>query len=189
MTAHQASLSLGFSRQEHWSGLPFPSPKHESEKWKWSPSVMSDSLRPHGLQPTRLLRPWDFPGKSTRVGWHCLVRVSTLLFALYLLSELYMVGLWSIKIVSIQLSLTFYFPLAVFMNVSVTATGFPGMIQSYLDIFCLVSEQKGRIWRTLEVTKWILGILTLFVGIREPCFISNHLGYLKKHILVLSRLI
>ena len=24
--------SLGFSRQEHWSGLPFPSPKHESEK-------------------------------------------------------------------------------------------------------------------------------------------------------------
>ena len=32
---------------------------------------MSDSLRPHGLQPTRLLHPWDFPGKSTRVGCHC----------------------------------------------------------------------------------------------------------------------
>ena len=29
--AHQAPLSLGFSRQEHWSGLPFPSPTHESE--------------------------------------------------------------------------------------------------------------------------------------------------------------
>ena len=26
MSAHQAPLSLGFSRQEHWSGLPFPSP-------------------------------------------------------------------------------------------------------------------------------------------------------------------
>ena len=26
MAAHQAPLSLGFSRQEHWSGLPFPSP-------------------------------------------------------------------------------------------------------------------------------------------------------------------
>ena len=26
------SPSLGFSRQEHWSGLPFPSPMHESEK-------------------------------------------------------------------------------------------------------------------------------------------------------------
>ena len=33
--AHQAPLSLGFFRQEHWSGLPFPSPMHESEKWKW----------------------------------------------------------------------------------------------------------------------------------------------------------
>ena len=30
--AHQAPRSLGFSRQEHWSGLPFPSPMHESEK-------------------------------------------------------------------------------------------------------------------------------------------------------------
>ena len=31
---------------------------------------MSDSLRPHGLSPTRLLRPWEFPGKSTGVGCH-----------------------------------------------------------------------------------------------------------------------
>ena len=42
--AHQATLSLGFSRQEHWGGLPFPSPMHESEKWKWSRSVVSDSV-------------------------------------------------------------------------------------------------------------------------------------------------
>jgi len=34
---------------------------------------VSDSLRPHGLQPTRLLRPWDFPGKSTGVGCHRLL--------------------------------------------------------------------------------------------------------------------
>ena len=39
----QAPPSLGFSRQEHWSGLPFPSPMHESENWKWSCSVMLDS--------------------------------------------------------------------------------------------------------------------------------------------------
>ena len=32
--AHQAPPSLAFSRQEHWSGLPFPSPMHESEKVK-----------------------------------------------------------------------------------------------------------------------------------------------------------
>ena len=30
--AHQAPPSLGFSRQEHWSGLPFPSPMHKNEK-------------------------------------------------------------------------------------------------------------------------------------------------------------
>ena len=33
-SAHQALLPLGFSRQEHWSGLPFPSPMHEREKVK-----------------------------------------------------------------------------------------------------------------------------------------------------------
>ena len=37
-------------------------------------SVVSDSSQPHGLQPTRLLRPWDFPGKSTGVGCHCLLQ-------------------------------------------------------------------------------------------------------------------
>ena len=75
--AHQASPSMGFSRQEHWSGLPFPSPMHESEKWKWSRSVGSDPQQPHGLQPTRLLRPWDFPGKSTGVGCHRLLLAPT----------------------------------------------------------------------------------------------------------------
>jgi len=39
---------------------------------------MSDSVRPHGLQPTRLLCPWDFPGKSTGVGCHCLLRMDFL---------------------------------------------------------------------------------------------------------------
>ena len=47
--AYQAPPSMGFSRQEYWSGLPFPSPVHESEKWKWSPSVVSDPQRPPGL--------------------------------------------------------------------------------------------------------------------------------------------
>ena len=54
-------------------GLPFPSPMHESKKWKWSRSAMSNSSPPHRLQPTRLCRPWDFPGKSTGVGCHCLL--------------------------------------------------------------------------------------------------------------------
>ena len=74
MEAHQAPLFLGFSRQEHWSGLPFPSPMHESEKWKGSLSVMSDSVRPQRQQPTRLHCPWDSPGKNIRVGCHFLLQ-------------------------------------------------------------------------------------------------------------------
>ena len=70
MAAHQAPPSLGFSRQEHWSGLPLPSPMHDSEKWKWSRSVVSDSLWPmdcslpgssvHGSNALQLyvLEPW-----------------------------------------------------------------------------------------------------------------------------------
>ena len=43
-------------------------------KSKWSHSVMSHSLRPCGLQPTRLLCPWDFPGKNTGMGSHFLLQ-------------------------------------------------------------------------------------------------------------------
>ena len=39
---------------------------------------MSNPQQPHGLRPTRLLRPWDFPGKSTGVGCHCLLRLQPL---------------------------------------------------------------------------------------------------------------
>ena len=37
-------------------------------------SVVSDSVRPHRRQPTRLLCPWDSPGKNTGVGCHCLLQ-------------------------------------------------------------------------------------------------------------------
>ena len=57
--AHQAPTSLGFSRQERWSGLPFPSPMHESEKWKWSrfPTIPTISERRgyNSLLPSRLV--------------------------------------------------------------------------------------------------------------------------------------
>ena len=36
-------------------------------------SVVSDPVWPHRWQPTRLLHPWDFPGRSTGVGCHCLL--------------------------------------------------------------------------------------------------------------------
>ena len=37
-------------------------------------SVVSDSLQSHGLEPTRILHPWNFPGKSTGVGCHFLLQ-------------------------------------------------------------------------------------------------------------------
>ena len=40
----------------------------------WVTSVVSDSVRPHRRQPTRLPRPWDSPGKSTGVGCHFLLQ-------------------------------------------------------------------------------------------------------------------
>ena len=53
-------------------------------KWKWSRSVVSDSSWPHGLQPTRLLCPWGFPGKSgvpssfpKNVSRHCQISLWT----------------------------------------------------------------------------------------------------------------
>ena len=61
---------------KYWSFIFSISPSNEYSgliSFQFSYSVMSDSLRPHGLQPTRLLHPWDFPGKSTGVGCHCLL--------------------------------------------------------------------------------------------------------------------
>ena len=61
------------ARTLEWVAISF------SNAWKWKVKVKSLSpvwlLWPHGLQPTRLLRPWDFPGKSTGVGCHCLLRL------------------------------------------------------------------------------------------------------------------
>ena len=72
--AHQAPLSMGFPRQEHWRGLPFPSPIQVYLIWVWTcgyicissvqfiHSVVSDSLGPHGLQHTRPPCPSPTPG-------------------------------------------------------------------------------------------------------------------------------
>ena len=44
------------------------------KKGSVSRSVVSDSLRPHGLHPTRLLCPWDSPGKNTGASSHSLLQ-------------------------------------------------------------------------------------------------------------------
>ena len=59
------------ARTLEWVAISF------SNAWKWKVKVkspvVSDSLRPHGLQPTRLLRPQESSGKSTGVGYHRLL--------------------------------------------------------------------------------------------------------------------
>ena len=55
-------------------GWDYVKNKVKHQTIKWSRSVMSNSLWPHGLRPTTLLHPWDFPGKNTRVGCHFLLQ-------------------------------------------------------------------------------------------------------------------
>ena len=62
------------ARMLEWVAISFPNAR------KWSRSVVSDSLRPHGLQPTRLLHRWDFPGKSAGVGCHYLLRICVYMY-------------------------------------------------------------------------------------------------------------
>ena len=99
-TAYQAPPSMGFSRQEYWSGVPCLALPFNTlilsfkngnlntycigillwNKWLkacccccYIASVVSNSVRPHIRQPTRLRRPWDSPGKNTGVGCHFLL--------------------------------------------------------------------------------------------------------------------
>ena len=87
--AYQASWTMGFSKQEYWSRLPFPSPDYGSEfpttgmpnRYEhicccccYVASVVSNSVRPQRRQPTRLSRPWDSPGRNTGVGCHFLLQ-------------------------------------------------------------------------------------------------------------------
>ena len=82
---HQTHIScIGRWILYHWATSDALS-KHNTSLYRNSLSqtphnptdiVVSDPRRPHGLQPSRLLHPWDFPDKSTGVGCHCLLRCS-----------------------------------------------------------------------------------------------------------------
>ena len=68
-------LRMSFIKTMLWILFVLTDYKITKGKGKWSRSVMSDSLRPHGLSPIRLLRPWDSPGKNTGVGCHFLHQI------------------------------------------------------------------------------------------------------------------
>ena len=75
------------ARTLEWVAISF------SNAWKWKVKVKSFShiwlLATHRLQPTRLLHPWDFPGKSTGVGCHCLLQYICIYILLNILLLLY----------------------------------------------------------------------------------------------------
>jgi len=66
--AYQAPPSLGFSRQEHWRGLPFPSPMHESEKWKVKVKSLS-RVRPSATPWTAAYQAPPSMGFSRQEYW------------------------------------------------------------------------------------------------------------------------
>ena len=65
--AQQAPQSMGFSRQEYWSGLPFPSPEDLSDPGiePWSPALQANSL-PFELQGS----PYDKPREHIKKQRH-----------------------------------------------------------------------------------------------------------------------
>ena len=70
------------ARTLEWVAISF------SNAWKWkvkakSLSHVRPSADPHGLQPSRLRRPWDFPGKSIGVGCHRLLRPTCIIVVLF----------------------------------------------------------------------------------------------------------
>ena len=77
-----AQIGSTWDPPQNESGRQFPSTSSFLDKERkiivshfvLSRSVMSNSWRPHGLQPTRLLRPWDSPGRNSGVGCHFLLR-------------------------------------------------------------------------------------------------------------------
>ena len=67
---------------KHWT-LPLYLQLCDQKSESVSCSVVSDSLRLHGLQPARLLCPWDSPGKNTGVGCHFSYQWSELICSIF----------------------------------------------------------------------------------------------------------
>ena len=66
-------VGSGFSQAESQDDCSLWKTKSQKTQLSVSRSVVSDSLWPHGLQPARLLCPWNSSGKNTAVGSHFLL--------------------------------------------------------------------------------------------------------------------
>ena len=92
---------------------------------------MSDSSRPHGLQPTRLLCPWDLPGKRTGVGCRCLLRP-------ILLGCLKALG-WAPCVIQ-RVPTGYLFCIRWYVSFSATFSICPTLFSRYFYILCVYSH-------------------------------------------------
>ena len=144
-------LGILQARILEWVAISF------SNAWKWKVkvkcSVVSDSVRPHRQQPTRLLRPWDSPGKSTGVGCHFLLQCIKVKSESEVLSRA--------RLLAIPWTAAYQAP---------PSMGFSGKSQGDLNIFLLwLHPQIAPIFEGLDVmerhTKLLKNICTIvFVG-------------------------
>ena len=76
----QSCMRLILKRESKWLAVSKWENQEGKPRWPlWDPylycisecSLGSDSLQPHGLYPSRLLCPWDFPGRKTGMGFPC----------------------------------------------------------------------------------------------------------------------
>ena len=73
-SGHLNVTVTSFKERHTWRLIKCVCVSYESEvKWKWSRSVVSESVWPHRRQPIRLPHPWDSLGKNTGVGCHFLL--------------------------------------------------------------------------------------------------------------------
>ena len=143
MAVELAPHSVGLSRQEHWSGLPFPSPMHESEKWKSSCSVVSDPLQPHGLQHASAVLPGPSPSPgacSNHVHWVSdAIQPSHPLSSPFLLPSI----LPSIRVLSNELALCIRWPKYWSFSFSISPPNkYSGLISFRIDWFDLLIVQE-----------------------------------------------
>ena len=132
-------------------------------------SVISDS-RPHGLQPTRLLCPWDSPGKNAGVGCHTLLQGifltrgsnSHLLQLWHCRKILYLWTAWEVPSVALlELKLPTWWPST--QNEKVASEKHPRWLWPAGEVDRVLSRIRLRVWGH----PWVVGNPHISRGRRE----------------------